>query len=217
MSRPVALFDYDGTIHPGDSIVPFLWLAVRRGYAPRRQLLKAAAGFLRQACGRASVRQAKEDTLSFIAGKREAELDVLAREFLARQARGFRPDALREMRALRERGAAVVVVSASASVYMHLLGEYLPLDGVICTECEVRDGVYTGGIGPNCRGREKAERIRRAFPEDVRIAAAYGDSASDAPMLRLAERAVWVNPKKRIPELVPGAEIHRWAEAEKKI
>ena len=69
--------------------------------------------------------------------------------------------------------------------------------------------------------REEAFSILDTAAEEgitvLDTAAAYGDSASDAPMLRLAERAVWVNPKKRIPELVPGAEIRRWAEAEKKI
>ena len=42
-----AFFDFDATLARGDSILPYLLYCIRRGLAPRRQLLKAAAAFLR--------------------------------------------------------------------------------------------------------------------------------------------------------------------------
>ena len=206
----VALFDYDGTVRPGDSILPYLLTAIRRGYAPPAQLPRAAAAFLRQTRDGSYTSKAKAVTLSFIRGRSPGELEELGRAFLAAQAKRFYPEAVREMRALREAGFEVAAVSASPSVYMRLLPEVLPVDRVICTECVVRDGAYTGEIGPNCKGEEKARRVRAAFPPETEIGAAYGDSASDAPMLRLAERAVWINPRRHAAELVPGAERRRW-------
>ena len=43
-------------------------------------------------------------------------------------------------------------------------------------------------LGPNCRGEEKAVRLRRAFPEK-NIDSFYSDSRSDAPLARLAGQA----------------------------
>ena len=42
-----AFFDFDDTLAKGDSIFPFLLYCIKRGYAPKIQLFKAAAGFLR--------------------------------------------------------------------------------------------------------------------------------------------------------------------------
>ena len=39
---------------------------------------------------------------------------------------------------------------------------------------------------------------------------AYGDSASDAPMLRLTEHPVLVNPKKKLRAAMPEASVVCW-------
>jgi phosphatidylglycerophosphatase C len=49
-------------------------------------------------------------------------------------------------------------------------------------------GRITGALdGPNCRGPEKVVRLQAAFGQDVRLAAAYGDTAGDREMLAIAE------------------------------
>ena len=40
--------------------------------------------------------------------------------------------------------------------------------------------------GLNCRGDEKVRRLRQAYGDDVRLAAAYGDTSGDAEMLQIA-------------------------------
>lgn len=193
----LALFDFDGTLCPGDSIVPFLRFCIRAGAAPATQWLKAAAGYVGQRLRLIPVSRAKAMTLSFIRGKTREETDALARQFFREHIvpRCY-AEGLREIERLRREGVLVAVVSASPEVYMRVLPEFLPADALLATPCAIGpDGRYTGEVGPNCRDEEKVRRVRSAWPDDAEIVAAYGDSAHDLPMLSMAERAVLVNAK----------------------
>ena len=54
----------------------------------------------------------------------------------------------------------VVVVSASTSLYMDLLPEFMPVDDVLSTSCPFdEEGQYTGLVGENCWGVQKPLRI----------------------------------------------------------
>ncbi len=213
---PFAFFDFDDTLSRGDSIFPFLLYCIRRGLAPRRQLFKAAAGFLRwkvqPSCGRA----VKEMTLSFIKGRSVEEMDAVSRDYFRDvQQKFFFEDAAPELFRLREQGRKIVVVSASSDLYMRILPEFLPVDAVISTVCEVKDGIYTGRIGKNCKGEEKVRRISEWLAEqdlsiDRENSAGYGDSPSDAPMLLLTAHPTLVNPKRKLIRNVPHGRIVLW-------
>ena len=218
MSTPTAFVftDFDDTLAKGDSILPYLLYCIRRGLAPRRQLLKAAVAFLRWKLQPSTGRAAKETSLSFIAGRTVAEMDEIARDFFREeQSKRFFREGVSEMQRLREKGVKVVVVSASSDVYMRVLPEFLPCDEVICTVCETMDGVYTGKVGKNCKGEEKVARIQAWLDErDLSInraaSSGYGDSPSDAPMLLLTGTPVLVNPKKKLRACIPGGRIAHW-------
>ncbi len=212
----VALFDFDGTLCPGDSIVPFLRFCVAQGIAPRTQWLRGAAGYLAQRIHLTSVSKAKAMTLSFIAGREQREMDDLARQFIReRILTRCRPEGLREIDSLRTAGVHIAVVSASPDVYMRVLPEFIPIDTVLATPCYVDEqGRYTGRIGVNCRGDEKVRRVLDAWPEKPEITVAYGDSRNDLAMLSIAERAVLVNSGKRLAKAA-SAECVPWREEER--
>jgi len=212
----LALFDFDDTLSRGDSVVPFLLYAIRRGAAPKRQLFRAAWGFLTQLGRPGKISRAKEHTFSFIKGRSPDELDDLARDFFREviTPRLFE-DAIAELWNLKSTGHTVVVVSASADVYMHLLPEFLPVDTVIATRCAVENGVYTGHVQANCRGEEKPRRIAAWLQAndltlDAEASCGYGDSASDIPMLRLVGNPTLVNPGKKLAAALPNARHVRW-------
>lgn len=213
---PFAFFDFDDTLAKGDSIFPFLLYAIKRGYAPKSQLLKAAAGFLRWKIQPSSGRAVKEWTLSFIKGRTVEEMDELSRGFFRDvQQKAFFEDAAPELFRLRELGTQIIVVSASSDLYMKVLPEYLPIDAVISTTCEVVDGRYTGRIGKNCKGEEKVRRIQEWLQEhglsiDKEHSAGYGDSPSDAPMLLLTAAPTLVNPKHKLVKAIPDGRILHW-------
>ncbi len=211
-----AFFDFDDTLARGDSVVPFLFYAVRRGVAPKSQLLRAAWGFLTQLGRPGNIRRAKEHTFSFIKDKAQAELDDLARDFFREiiTPRLFE-DAIAHLWQLKSEGYTIVVVSASVEAYMHLLPEFLPVDAVLSTRCECLDGRYTGRIEANCKGDEKPRRIAAWLTEnglelDVPASRAYGDSPSDAPMLRLVGQPTLVNPGKKLAAALPNAPHVCW-------
>ncbi len=211
-----AFFDFDDTLSRGDSIFPFLLYCIKRGLAPKRQLLKAAAGFLRWKLQPSSGRAVKEMTLSFIKGRTVDEMDSIARDFFRDvQQKSFFEDAAPELFSLREKGVKIVVVSASSDLYMKVLPEFLPVDAVISTVCETAQDCYTGKIGKNCKGEEKVRRIQEWLTQqglsiDKDRSAGYGDSPSDAPMLLLTAAPTLVNPKRKLIKRVPQGRIVRW-------
>lgn len=216
MITKCAFFDFDDTLCRGDSVVPYLLYAIRKGAAPWTQLLRAVRGYLRQIGHPEKISSAKETTFSFIKGQPQHKLDELARGFFREviMSRLF-PQAMAELWKLRAEGYTIVVVSASADVYMRLLPEFLPVDAVLSTRCEAVDCVYTGHVESNCKGEEKPRRIAAWLQEnnltlDESATRAYGDSASDAPMLRLAALPTLVNPNKKLVALLPDAPHVDW-------
>ena len=211
-----AFFDFDDTLAKGDSIFPFLLYCIRRGIAPKHQLFKAAAGFLRWKIQPSSGRAVKEWSLSYIKDRTVEEMDGIARDFFRDvQQKAFFADAAPELFRLREQGVKIVIVSASSDLYMKVLPEFLQVDAVISTVCETRDGRYPGKIGKNCKGEEKVRRIEAWLKEqglsiDKEHSAGYGDSPSDAPMLLLTASPNLVNPKRKLVQNVPQGRILRW-------
>ena len=185
----VAAFDFDGTLTIRDSFTAFLrwrggpagfaWGATRLAPAALRYLIDHDRGRLKAAAAR-----------TFLRGLTLAQLDGLARAFAAEQAdRLLRPDALAAWRAWRSKGARLVIVTASPAPIVRPFAERLGADDLIGTELALDSGGrITGACAtPNCRGPEKVARLRARFGPDVRLAAAYGDTAGDREMLGLAE------------------------------
>lgn len=211
-----AFFDFDDTLSRGDSVVPYLLYAIRGKKAPWHQVLRAAAGFLVQLGRSGKISRAKELTFSFIRGKSTEEMDDLGRAFFREiiTPRLFE-EGIARLWSLKSAGYTIVVVSASADVYMHLLPELLPVDAVLSTSCLQENGVYTGKIGPNCKGEEKVRRIYAWLEEngltlDAENACAFGDSLSDLPMLKLTGAPTLVNPGRKLASALPDAAAVQW-------
>jgi HAD superfamily hydrolase (TIGR01490 family) len=188
--RPLAAFDFDGTITRRDTLYPFL-----RALVGRRRLVTAALADLPRlgaaAVGRGDRDEAKARLFErLLAGREASEVRQLGLEHARRVvAVGIRPEMRRRIAWHCERGHEVAIVSASLDVYLDEIGRELGVDHVICTTLEVRDGLLTGVmVGGNCRGDNKVHRLRAAFADlDDRELWAYGDSAGDDAMLAIAD------------------------------
>ena len=212
-----ALFDFDKTLCRGDSVLPYLLYCVRKGHAPVVQVFRAVAGYVKQRIKPSMVTVAKMEALSFIAGRTQEEMDEIARGFFREvQQKRFFKDGLAELQRLRKEGKKILVVSASASVYMRVLPEFMPVDAVLATVCAVdADGRYNGLIGENCKGLQKPLRIAEYLAAnhmtlDYETSCAYGDSDSDAPMLSLTANPVLVNPARGLVKELPQARQVTW-------
>jgi phosphatidylglycerophosphatase C len=193
----VAAFDVDGTLTRGDCVVPFL----RRAAGPS-ELARSLARQPLATVGAALRRD--RDTMKALAvralrGRRWSDLLALGESFAEELGRtNLRDDTVARLGWHREHGHRVVLVSASLRPYLVPLGVQLGVDAVLCCELELSsDGVVTGRLnGPNCRGPEKARRLREWLAGqglDGRAEIwAYGDSAGDRELLALATRSFFV-------------------------
>jgi phosphatidylglycerophosphatase C len=187
--RPIVAFDFDGTLTTADSFTAFLQWRVSR---PRHlggllRLLPAASLYLRDRDrGRLKAAAVRE----FLRGTPRAALAQQAKAFArAESARMLRPDALETWRRWGAEGALRVIVTASPEITVEPFAHILGADRLIGTRLafDGEDRVLGHFEGDNCRGPEKVRRLREAFGDGLRLAAAYGDTSGDREMLQIAE------------------------------
>lgn len=188
-SPAIVAFDFDGTITARDSYTAFLrWRAGGwRYFVGMVRLAPAALSYLFH---RDRGRIKAEATREFLHGVPRETLEEEAHAFAREMAQGLlRQDAVSTWRWWRERGATVVIVTASPEVVVAPFARALGASALLGTQLEydVNDRVTGAFACLNCRGDEKVSRLRAHFGEDVRLAAAYGDTSGDHAMLELAE------------------------------
>jgi phosphatidylglycerophosphatase C len=192
----VAAFDVDGTLTTRDCVTPFLRRAAGRRLATTLLLHPVA---LATALARRDRDRLKELACSALRGLDAEAVDRLGAAFGREVASDrMREDTTARLRRHRELGHTIVLASASLDAYLVPLGELLGADAVVCTRLERgTDGRLTGRlVGGNCRGPEKAHRVREwldsAGLADAELWA-YGDSPGDAELLSAADHPVRVD------------------------
>lgn len=212
LERPVvAAFDFDGTLTRGGSVWKFLV-----SIAGRDDVVKAGLGDLPKLVHAAIVGGKANDAAKLglfsrlLAGLDEDGVSKKAVEFgMSHFRRRARLDICDRLHWHMEQGHRVVIVSASLELYLDAVAKDLGVDGLICTRLEVgANGKLTGRYeGLNCRGSEKARRLREWISESVSTSRgdafvwAYGNSAGDLDMLRSADIGVNVGKLGRFGKL----------------
>ncbi len=193
--RTFAAFDFDGTMTRRDTLVPFVM-----SVAGRRRVLQALGAESTRlavaATGRGDRDAAKDRVLTrILAGTPYADVEAAGHSYGVRLwGSAVTADARNRIAWHRREGHEVAIVSASLDVYLAEVALELGITHVLCTELD-RDeqGLCTGRVrGANCRGIEKAERLRTLFGDDDVELWAYGNSAGDDEMLALAQHPVRV-------------------------
>jgi HAD superfamily hydrolase (TIGR01490 family) len=188
----LALFDFDGTLTRGDTLMPFLRHVVgtRAFVAGITRLLPQLLAY---GVGAMPNDVAKEAVLGyFLAGRHIDDMREQGKVFARRNLpQHVRVAMLKQLGAHRERGDVCVLVSASLDVYVQPWGQAQGFDAILSSVLAVDRGVVTGRLlEGNCYGSEKVRRIRAWLngrkPERIW---AYGDSRGDREMLALADVA----------------------------
>jgi phosphatidylglycerophosphatase C len=192
----VAAFDFDGTLTHGGSVWKFLVsIAGRRkvtaaGFRDLPKIIRAAV------FGGTANDAAKEGLfLRLLPGLHEDSVSKQAADFgRAHYKDRVRDDVARRLRWHLAQGHRVVIVSASPELYILQVADDLGASSVIATRLQVdARGELTGHFdGPNCRGPEKARRLREwiSGEGDNPFVWAYGNSAGDLQMLHDADIGV---------------------------
>lgn len=194
----IAAFDFDGTLTHGDSLLPFLRLGlgtVGLAGALLRSLPWLAGYALKLVPNNAAKARLLEAAL---AGRALEQVDGWAARWVAAELDdALRADALAQLAAHRAAGHCCVLVSASPDIYLKRVADRLGFDALLCTGMAVEEGRLTGRMAtPNCHGEQKVLRLRQWARERFGLESfagvtlhAYGDTAGDLPMLRLAQHA----------------------------
>ncbi len=201
--RVVAAFDVDGTLTTRDCVTPFLRRAAGRRLwtTVLRHPLAAGASLARRDRDRL-----KELACSALRGAEASKIEALGTAFAREVEAGrLRGDTVARLHRHRELGHTVILASASLDPYLVPLGASLGVDGIVCTVLERgADGRLTGRLsGANCRGAEKARRVRAWLEEHELSDAelwAYGDSQGDQELLALADHPLRVDGIRVDPE-----------------
>jgi phosphatidylglycerophosphatase C len=199
--RPVvAAFDFDGTLTRGGSVWQFLVYIAGRGRVLEEGIRELPKLALAAVVGGKANDVAKQGLFSrLLAGRDNDTVSKQANEFgLLHFRRRARLEITDRLRWHIDQGHRVVIVSASPELYLEPVAKELGVDGLIGTRLEVgHDGKLTGSYdGLNCRGAEKARRLREWIDESVSSSEtkpfvwAYGNSAGDLQMLRDADIGV---------------------------
>lgn len=195
--RPVvAAFDVDGTLTVRDCLRPFLRRLGGRG-ALVLPALRHPGAVVQAAARRDSDVVKALVVRSAYRGRRHADVDALGADFaIVIEREMLRPDTLARLRWHQRQGHRTVIVSASMGAYLRPLADRLGVDAVLCTDVTLDGDRYTGVLDHgNCRGREKARRLRAWMAErglsDATVWA-YGNSRGDRELLQLADHPTLV-------------------------
>ena len=203
-SRALALFDFDGTLIKGDSIIAFIRLALRLNAFSRWEYGAICFSSLKYVLGLSQAGKAKERALRFLtrlSPDRKMALEMaFAHECLLPK---VFPEGRKEIERHKKEGRLLVLLSASTENYMQHIAPALGFDVLLCTPLS-----DSGVLGENCKGEEKVRRLEAWLKEneieaDFAQSFAYGDSLSDLPMLQLAGHPLLVNPHKKLLQAAP--------------
>ena len=198
MSRSLALFDFDGTLTHKDSLFVFLRFVLGpvKFWMSMGILIPI---FILLAIHVISNSKAKALVLTLcLGGRRIKDLKPIATRFASDKIpQILNQTMLSRLKGHQANGDRVVIVSASADLW---LKDWCTQEGIadlLATQLEVVNGVLTGNLASaNCRGPEKVRRIQELLDiRDYERIFAYGDSSGDQEMLALAHEA-WYRGKR---------------------
>ena len=211
----VAVFDFDGTIIYGDSVVNMLKIGQKQGKVSFLLLCKAAAAGALYHLGVISAISSKRAAHAFLSKMSDTEREDFLKSFAKSLVDRARPEAVSQIRAHKAAGDYVILCSASGECYMQYVAPLLGVDALLCTPCDEK------GLpcGENCRGKEKVRRVnahlKEAGMENAVLVAGYGDTLGDAPILRKCQEPVLVRPKKKLKKAMPEATVANWQDIKK--
>ncbi len=209
--RKAAIFDFDGTLIAGDSIVRFIRYAVRRGHLSPLALVGQALNAWRGVRGRITPEEGKSRALAFLSGMDATRQESFCREFCRDELMpNLYPQGLERLQAHADAGDAVLLVSASPDIYMRHLAQLLPVEAVLATPTDSH-----GRVTRNNRDGEKVQRVlawaaQQPYNIDWQASCAYGDSAHDLPVMRLTGHPVMINPKPAMRRIGQGLPEENW-------
>ncbi len=197
----VAAFDFDGTLTKGDSVVKFLVCLRGRARVAKSILLLFPLLILSGIDGDRYADTFKQRLFAKTIGGMTMDELLAAGERFGKMHLGSRARStvLKRLEWHRDLGHSVVIVSASPECYIEPVARLLGAEYAIATKFSVDESGRVDGSfqGSNCRGTEKARRLREWIDQHSGsngqvVLWAYGNSLGDKDMLSMADTGIKV-------------------------
>lgn len=207
-----AFFDVDKTILSQNSGTLFVKYLYEQGRATRMDLVKGLATYLQYKVNILDIDRFTKQAVKQLRGQSEAEMVAFCARWYEDVVRNFiYPEARAAIQRHLQEGYVVAIVTGATRYVAEPLAKDLGIDHVICTQLDVRQGMFSGRVvEPICFGEGKILKLGK-FVEEHRIELAwsyfYTDSISDMPLLEIVGHPQVVNPD---PLLYRAAAKRRW-------
>jgi len=173
--------------------------AIKKGFAKPSGILRVLIQYLLYKTGAVDPQAMAGKMISWTKGMHESKMRELcletAEDLLVPS---IYNEAVNEIEMHRNKGAAIVLLSASLIDVCNKISERIRIDEVICTTLESKDGYLTGEAKSGlCFGEEKSKRLRDyCLKNNINASESwyYGDSNSDLPVFYSVGIPVCVNP-----------------------
>ena len=207
--RQAAFFDLDKTIIAGSSTLAFGPSLYKRGFLPRRTLLRigiASVSYMLFGADEDSLERARDQMLDLVSGWRRSEIEEMITETLDDVIEPLVfAEALFLIDEHKRAGREVYVVSASPEEFVTPIARMVGIDKVIATRIRTDAlGRYVPELERYAMGPGKAEAMKDVAERDgidLSGSFAYTDSHTDLPMLEIVGNPVAVNPEKELREI----------------
>ncbi|MEZ5920550.1 MAG: HAD-IB family hydrolase [Parvularculaceae bacterium] len=198
-----AIFDYDGTLIAGYSATEFLKDQVMSGaMAPKDMIdqFSAVRNFLAKKSGFSALMTATANSLK---GRSEEWFEETGRRVYRKSIAGsVYPESRAIVSAHMKKGHTVAIISSATKYQIQPVAEDLGIEHVLCTELEVENGVFTGGVvRPTCFGEGKrlaAEKLASAEGVNLFETYFYTDSDDDLELLEAIGHPRILNANRRL-------------------
>jgi putative phosphoserine phosphatase / 1-acylglycerol-3-phosphate O-acyltransferase len=206
-----AFFDVDRTLIARFSAFEFLREGLSSGVVGPWELRDAVVTAIQFQRQQISFSAFVTGTSAFLRGQSEEEFKATgARIFAERLAADIYPESRALVEAHLRMGHTVALVSAATPYQIDPLARDLGVEHVLCTQLEVKDGRFTGGVvRPTCYGEGKALYARRlARRRRLRLSQTYfyTDSDEDLALLEIVGKPRPLNPNRRLTEIATARE-----------
>lgn len=190
----LALFDLDNTLLAGDSDHSWgEWLCQRGLVDAAEYQARNDAFYADYVAGKLDVLAYQAFTQAILGRTEMAQLETWHSQFMQEV---IEPIVLAKGEALlaehRAAGDRLVIITATNRFVTGPIAERLGVETLIATECEMRDGRYTGQtFDVPCFQGGKVVRLQRWLDEnglDLEGASFYSDSLNDLPLLEKVSR-----------------------------
>jgi putative phosphoserine phosphatase/1-acylglycerol-3-phosphate O-acyltransferase len=201
-----ALFDLDQTLLAGFSATSFIRERFVTGRMSPQELGTTFYGALSFALGRTGFSALMSATTAAYRGLAESMLEEVGEEvFVKHLATQIYPESRAIVEAHQEAGHTVAIITSATRYQAEPLARDMGIEHVLCTELEVKEGIFTGEIiRPTCYGEGKAAAARSlAAREDLDLDESYfyTDSHEDLPLLEAVGRPRPLNPNRQLAQI----------------